>query len=75
MTKNEIVLKNISLSFDFIRYLLQHPDLLAGMPENADIEFIERDLPCPAAGAPASDSTPMVLFSVEHTFREISLEE
>lgn len=71
MTKKEIVQKNISLSFDFLRYLVGHPDLLENVPDNADIEFIERDLPCRACEALDYDLGKRALFSVEHTFREI----
>ncbi|MGA7879036.1 MAG: DUF5647 family protein [Desulfoferrobacter sp.] len=74
MTKNEIVQKNIALSFDFIRYLVRHPDVLDNMPDNADVEFVERDLPFRGSEAPRRDSEKTVLFSVEHTFKEVSLE-
>ena len=74
MTKNEIIQKNISLSFDFIRYVVWNPDLLESMPDIVDIEFVERDLPLQDPETSASDLGKKVVFSVEHTFREISLE-
>ena len=74
MTKNEIIQKNISLSFDFIRYVVWYPDLLESMPDIVDIEFVERDLPLQDPETSASDIGKKVVFSVEHTFREISLE-
>ena len=74
MTKNEIIQKNISLSFDFIRYVVWNPDLLESMPDIVDIEFVERDLPLQDSETSASDLGKKVVFSVEHTFREISLE-
>jgi hypothetical protein len=72
--KNEIIQKNISLSFDFIRHLVRYPDLLESMPDIVDIEFVERDLPLQDPETSASDLGKKVVFSVEHTFREISLE-
>ena len=73
MTKNEIVQKNIALSFDFVRYLVQHPDLLENIPDNAGVEFIERGLPSRGAESPSCDTCETVVFSVEHIFREITL--
>lgn len=72
MTKTEIVQKNISLSFDFIRHIVKNPDLLEAIPDNAEIEFVERDLPVPVEQESVPGPCNAVLFKVEHTFREIS---
>jgi hypothetical protein len=71
MTKNEIVQKNISLSFDFIRHIVKNPDLLEVIPDNADVQFVESDLPTPVK--PESDPVAgkTVLFKVEHIFKEM----
>jgi|GEM_PF-4227924 hypothetical protein len=35
--------KNIDLAFDFIRYVLAHPDKLDEMPNSAVLQFLEMD--------------------------------
>ncbi len=70
MTKDEIVKKNISLSFDFIRYLIKNPEILDKVSDNTEIEFFEPDLPMRIAEKGLSDLCKSV-FRVEHTFREM----
>lgn len=43
MRKNEIVEKNISLTFDFLRYLIDHPELIEKLPDEGQLEFLETD--------------------------------
>jgi len=74
MTRNEIVKKNISLTFDFIRYLAKKTDFLDKVPNGAEVEFLEIDLPIHISEVPENDSTRSALFKVEHTFREIDNE-
>jgi hypothetical protein len=45
MRKDEIVKKNIGLTFDFIRATVTDPHLLDKIPDGAEIEFLETDLP------------------------------
>ena len=71
MTKNEIVQRNISLSFDFIRHLVKNPDLLESIPEGAEVEFVEHDLPQPVDPESGNEPPKAVLFKVERAFREI----
>ena len=44
MTKDEIVKKNISLSFDFIRYLIKNPEIIDKVSDDSEIEFFASDL-------------------------------
>ncbi len=43
MTNNEIVTRNIGLTFDLIRKIIKNPDLADKIPDNAIIEFVEKD--------------------------------
>jgi len=70
MTKDEIVKKNISLSFDFIRYIVKNPDMLDKVSDDCEIDFFEPDLPIRGIEKRISDSGKSV-FRVEHTFREM----
>jgi hypothetical protein len=71
MTRNEIVQRNISLSFDFIRHLVKSPELLESIPVGAEVEFVEHDLPQPVGPESGNELSNAVLFKVERAFREI----
>ena len=45
MREEEIVKKNISLVFDFLRYLIDHPELIKKLPDGCELEFLDRDFP------------------------------
>ena len=74
MNKDERVRKHISLSFDFIRYLVKNPKMVNRIPDNAEVDFLETDLPVNISevGLPAPSQG--VLFKVEHVFEEVILD-
>ncbi len=43
MTNKEQVIRNIGLSFDFIRQILKDPKILDTIKDGSYIEFIEKD--------------------------------
>jgi len=43
MTKKETIRKNIELTFDFVRQLINNPKLAETLPDKCEIEFIEKD--------------------------------
>lgn len=43
MTNKEIVNRNIGLTFDLIRKIIENPDLADKIPDNSVIEFLEKD--------------------------------
>jgi hypothetical protein len=43
MTNKEKINRNIGLSFDFVRYLINNPKEVTKLPNNFEIEFIEKD--------------------------------
>ena len=43
MTNKEIVNRDIGLTFDLIRKIIDNPDLVDKIPDNAVIEFVEKD--------------------------------
>jgi len=67
MRKDEIVKRNISLVFDFLRYLTDHPQLLQKLPDRCELEFLERDFPLIEAETRAED-TEKAFLRVEHSF-------
>jgi hypothetical protein len=71
MRKDEIVKKNIGLTFDFIRAAVTDPHLLDKIPDGAEIEFLETDLPRIETEERADTGNPPVLFKVERNFQMI----
>ena len=45
MTNKETAKRNIGLTFDFVNHLIDNPKLIENLPENFNIEFIEKDFP------------------------------
>lgn len=45
MTNKEIVNRNIGLSFDFIRQIINKPEIIENIDDNATIEFLQKDYP------------------------------
>ena len=43
MTNKETIERNIGLTFDFLRQLVKNPSLLNKIPNQAVLEFIEKD--------------------------------
>ena len=67
MRKDEIITKNISLVFDFLRYLTDHPELVEKLLDQCELEFLEKDFPLIETEASAQD-TKKAFLKVEHTF-------
>jgi len=45
MTKKEYVERNIGMTFDFLRYLLDHPETVESIPNGAELDFIDKEMP------------------------------
>jgi hypothetical protein len=45
MTNKEIVKRNIGLTFDFVRYLIENPNEIENLPDNFILEFVDKDFP------------------------------
>lgn len=43
MTNQEIINKNIGLTFDFVKYLIKNPEKAENLPDNFELEFVEKD--------------------------------
>jgi hypothetical protein len=43
MTNKELINRNIGLTFDLIRKIIENPELLDRIPDNCYIEFVEKD--------------------------------
>ena len=67
MRKDEIVKKNVSLVFDFLRYLTDHPELIDKLPEGCELEFLDRDFPLIETEI-SVEGAEKAFLKVEHTF-------
>jgi len=45
MTNKENVERNIGLTFDLVNHMIDNPDSLDKIPDNAAIQFVEKDFP------------------------------
>lgn len=75
MRNDEIVSKNISLTFDFMRKVIDDPDILSAIPDGSEIDFIETDLPRYIVKNRVEDAVEPIVFRVEHTFHGIVAEK
>ena len=67
MRKDEIVKKNVSLVFDFLRYLTYHPEMIEKIPDGCELEFLDKDFPI-LETEPSVEQVEKLFLKVEHTF-------
>jgi len=68
MTKKEYIEKNIGITFDFIKHLIDHPNVIDTIPNGAELDFIDKDMPLKAAGYKRKKVT---RYKVEHVFEHV----
>ena len=67
MRKDEIVKKNVSLVFDFLRYLTEYPEMIEKIPDGCELEFLDKDSPV-IETEPSVEGAEKVFLKVGHTF-------
>lgn len=45
MTKKELAERNIGMTFDFIKQVIEKPELAKTICDGAEIDFIDKDMP------------------------------
>lgn len=45
MTRKEIINRNIGLTFDFLRQVVDDPSIISDIPNGAVLEFVDKDFP------------------------------
>ncbi len=69
MTKKEYAERNIGMTFDFIRRLIERPELVDTITNGAELDFIDKDMPFkPKAGIKGKK---LARYRVEHVFESI----
>ncbi|MBI4647593.1 MAG: hypothetical protein HY738_13650 [Bacteroidia bacterium] len=64
MTNKEAIKKDIGLTFNFIRQLIDNPKLAEQLPDKCEIEFLEKDF----SSLTESDLANKLLIKVNHSF-------
>ena len=69
MTKKEFAERNIGMTFDFIKQIVDHPEIIDSLPDGAELDFIDKDLPFKAKEQRKRKK--VVRYKVEHIFEPI----
>lgn len=67
MRKDEIVKKNVSLVFDFLRYLTEYPEMIEKIPDGCELEFLDKHFPLTEKEI-SVEGAEKAFLKVEHTF-------
>ena len=68
MKNQEMIQRNITLSFDFLRQIVNNPSILEGIPDGSVIDFIQRDIP---AIEGKEKKQPRKMFKVNYQFEPL----
>ena len=68
MKKEEIVERNLNLTFDFLRQVVKNPKIIDDIPNGALIEFVEKDRPLVET---KKTKKPDRYFKVMHQFEKV----
>ena len=69
MTKKEYINRNIGLTFGFIQQVVDHPEILEAIPNGAELDFIDKDMPSKAKGEARGKK--IIRYKVEHMFEPV----
>jgi len=72
MTKKELINKNIGITFDFLRYVVDHPEMINSIPNGAELSFIDKDMPMSLEEM--KEARRVMRYKVEHVFEPVALE-
>lgn len=70
MTKKEYIEKNIGITFDFIKYLIDHPDVIETIIDGSELGFIDKDMPFRVKEEIKEEK--FVRYKVEHIFEPVT---
>lgn len=69
MTKKEFAERNIGMTFDFIRQIVEHPETVDTIADGAEIDFVDKDMPVKEKAT--AKRKKVVLYKVEHVFEPV----
>lgn len=71
MTKKEYAERNIGMTFDFVRHLIEHPDILNTVTDGAELDFIDKDMPTKEKERVKKKK--VISYKVEHIFEPVKM--
>lgn len=69
MTKKEYINMEIGMTFDFIRQVVDKPEILNMVPNGSELDFIDKDMPSKAKALVKGKK--IARYKVEHIFEPI----
>lgn len=69
MTKKEYTERNIGITFDFIRHLIDHPEIIDTIANGAELDFIDKDIPFKVKRQDKGKK--VARYRVEHVFESL----
>jgi hypothetical protein len=69
MTKKEYVERNIGVTFDFVKHIVDHPELIDTIPDGAELDFIDKDIPLKTKVQLKRKK--VMRYKVQHTFEPV----
>jgi len=69
VTRKEYAERNIGMTFDFIKYLIEHPRVIDRIPDGAELDFIDKDMPFKVKQQVKAKK--VARYKVEHVFEPI----
>ena len=68
MNEKDRVEHDISLTFDFLRYMVDHPDMIDGIPEDSEVEFVGSDIVIKESGGKSDPKRKQTLIHTKRIF-------
>ncbi|MEW6184645.1 MAG: hypothetical protein AB1585_02770 [Thermodesulfobacteriota bacterium] len=62
---------NIGITIDFLKHLVDYPDLLNTISDGDELDFIDKDIPIKASGALKNKK--ISRYKIQHTFEPIKV--
>ncbi|MDI6801433.1 MAG: hypothetical protein QMD01_05195 [Thermodesulfovibrionales bacterium] len=69
MTKKEYVERNIGVTFDFVKHIIDHPEVIDTIPDGAELDFIDKDMPFKTKTSLKRKK--IKRYKVQHTFESV----
>jgi len=69
MTKKEFADKNIGITFDFLRRIVDEPAIADTIPDGAELDFIDKDMPLKVK--PPARGKKIMRYKVGHVFEPV----
>lgn len=73
MTKKEQIRKNIRLTFQFIKYLIDHPKEVEKIPNHSEIIFLEDEFPITIHDKVKYETNKTICYEVNRTFHPVAI--